>query len=263
MTVEQLEGIKQYEHYWTWTGVVEAKHHHPFNGAFWQWNYWLVTIVGTRNDQYDPPWEIGVPGITTIFFATQYDWHKQPTPDVFRRWLMEKPNRYQEYDIAGFDHFSTVSFYPIDDELWEKVAYNFIPKFVEVVPGFRWKCARCGEMFEDLPANCTIREAGGIMFEADNYYCEDCADESAEEEAEAWRKDILHTLKQWTADMAAVNDLGEVRAWIDGAFEGREPDPEEPKLMEAVARYIQHGRDAAIDDEELRAATMKGLEEGK
>lgn len=224
--------------------ILEVKHHSPFIGAWWQWNYFLLDIEDGE-----------VFGVQEIYAATTSDArHHHMTLGL----ASELYEEWEHGEDSPSDTFDTPTVYEIDDKLDKNLPGNMTPVFCQFFNGgyddgairdigipFVWRCVHGGELTSSYPVlDVDTHGAGGIALDTDGWVCEDhegdyCFDRTLENTHEVLRMEF----SQYFEDETVPNDdaVYKIVEWMienERYFDTREDGGKYPK-DEQVKRALE------------------------
>jgi len=213
--------------------VLEAKHHAPYAGAFWEWNYWLISF---ENDQ---PFTI-----TPIYVSGKDRLEFTRLKEMWQAHLAQKDEGY----VYPLDH---ASFYDLDDDLEKQIPTNLVPDFWKFFnePGhspifrqfiFRWTCEHSESLTSNPPHVMSgYRGNGGVGIEVDGWVCDDCMHAYAYAQSIEWcAEELRFHFDEWFPDLEleeletvakeVIQRLSQAHDWeyIDTDGTGRYPATE-------------------------------------
>lgn len=153
--------------------ILEAKHYAPYDGCFWQYNYWLLTREKEDAETFN---EI------QAIFTSEIDsggWKKETREKAMspkaliaeaEAWLAGKENREIDWWLGSF------AVYDVNDTLDNHIPETYWPRFVQEVPGFIWHCSKCEKPQSSTPdkKGMSYKGNGGVGIEVTDWLCEDC-----------------------------------------------------------------------------------------
>lgn len=238
--------------------VLEVKHWSPYDGAFWEWNVYLVDVThNNRGEFIRKLWPIYNPGQS----------EGRHSFDINRaQFVIENKN-----DKSGAFEFTELM--PLDDKLWDKLPTNLIPTTFEFFNGiwwngskpvvqtgytFRYKCSHCGKLTSSPPTTDTgYKGNGGTGVEFYGWVSEDHLDDYEYEMAIYWtEEEIRHDFWEWTPDDVDEKKLAEqVVRWmvekVDWDYRsensGRYPKKDEVEEALLGLGYSDPDREVEVD----------------
>jgi hypothetical protein len=150
--------------------VLEFKHHAPFDGCFWRWEYIPFDDKGAYNVSADLKWP-----------------YRQSIAEVLEHGLKELDLPVGDYEWSW--QYDTFSIYEWDRKLYKCLPGNWFPVFAEFAENhgleFWWHCENCGKETCEYPYQYAgYHGNGGVGVEIDGWLCEDCVALEEEEEEE-------------------------------------------------------------------------------
>ena len=162
--------------------IMEVKHHAPYDGCFWEYNYFLI-----EHDEHSP--------------EVLYKYTPIYNSGATKHRLMLLSSAVELYGAAliGDDNakapkqwfYSDPRIHELDDSLWDKLPTNLIPTFHTFFNGglygetehneetgftFKWNCETCG-MTANYPLYMSgYTGNGGIGINVSGWICENCPD---------------------------------------------------------------------------------------
>ena len=140
--------------------VLEFKHHSPFDGCFWRWEFLCIDDDG---DVLPIIWTENGDHLSDEELVKAYTGQEE----IAGKW--------------GFTKFDCFTMYEWGDELFREVPDNYIPDFAYFAEEndleFHWWCEECGaEMVTaaELWASIGWRSNGAVGLESNGWLCSAC-----------------------------------------------------------------------------------------
>ena len=153
--------------------VLEFKHHSPFDGCYWRYEYILLEYFPS-----DPK-----PTLYPLVFTENY-LSEVDVVDLLVYEDYESPEEsfYNEYmEKMQLRKYDTPTVYDWGPELFKEIPYNYFPEFArvneefKVDPPFTWQCDECGGESSEAPMfKSGYRGNGGIGIEVTGWLCASC-----------------------------------------------------------------------------------------
>lgn len=169
--------------------ILEVKHHAPYDGAFWEWNYFWAEMRGSKIKSMRPIYAKNQPDPIPVIMNGEL-------VDVLRSRGSSGSHHVMTVEIAnglldGSYHgwvFDEAELHSIDKSLHKHVPNNHIPAFWRAMDDmgkkFTWKCETCGETTAEPLYIAGYRGNGGVGIEICGWVCENCPDPEEEYEDE-------------------------------------------------------------------------------
>lgn len=159
--------------------VLELKHHIPYDGCYWEYNYWLIDVTPPDLPDTDSDDPFDIPN-TVIAVEPIYTSNKENllSEAAATRYYYDWFENYHGDEYVR--NLDTPVVYEIDEDLYDQISLIFWGLFSKALPGdFSWVCDGCGmRQFKDPffgEWHIDYRGNGGIGIEITNIYCDECA----------------------------------------------------------------------------------------
>jgi len=255
--------------------VLEFKHHAPYDGCHWQWEY---VLVGTTHNNHGT-------FVHQVWNIAHYEPRYGPKMDQVM--VQKVVNDPEDSSIPW--NYDTFLLFPLDDNLWDEVPTNYIPTFVKFFNGswvdgtepvvkdldysFKWKCGYGGELTDDYPFLDTgYRGNGGVGVEYDGWVCDEHEGEYCWEQSTMWTEEVLRMeFQEWLPDDTDLGKLaGEVLQVMEEKFNfscmedgGNYPRDEEVRQALEFMGYMEPVDGEESQEIEERVSTQDQIDVGQ
>ena len=199
--------------------VLEFKHHAPFDGCFWQYEYVPYSTDGS--------------GIVTAYNISEEKWpYKQSPQEILNHGLMELDLELGEYEWNWqYDSFQV---YDWTQSLHKHLPDGWFTTFSAFADRhdlkFWWVCAECGHKTDEPPFEMAgYHGNGGVGIEVDGWLCDTCYCEQQDRE-DAEREAQEKAKEEQEKAAAMLEDDYDFRTWPAPVIETYCPSDDQLKL---------------------------------